>query len=225
VTEATKNRCVLLFGSFNGIYEEKVRRVLSELRECKYSGDVLLRIGGFPNVQNEGLKICHVPYAFKVAFLQEARERGYKEVLWLDTCMHPITDLETIFSKIKKRGYFYSFAGTLRDNEPKNLLESAQALGIGLEHYDKISHISSGILGVNMEDIKAQWLIDGWFEETKKVYPNITWFPEELSLSVVAWRLGLTADCWLGMIMCGENELGWLPAIRPTLQFYCEDVR
>jgi hypothetical protein len=225
VKETTKNRCILLFASFNGLYEEKIRRVLENLKVCGYSGDVLLRIGGFPNLQKGGLKMCHIPYAFKAAFFQEARERGYKEILWLDTCMHPLDHLEKIFAKIRNQGYFFSYAGVLQDNALKHLPKAAGALDIGSERYDQIFHVSSGILGLHMESGSSQALLDGWLAETEKIWPNVTWFPEELSLSVVAWRCNLRPDCWLGSVMCGENELKWLAPLRPALQFYCEDTR
>jgi len=61
-----------------------VRNLLSELGKCGYRGHLLLRIGGFPNVEKGGLKICHVPYAFKVAALLEARNLGFEEIFgWI----------------------------------------------------------------------------------------------------------------------------------------------
>ncbi len=223
--ETTNKRCIILYASFNGIYEQKVRRVLDELKRCGYSGDVLLRVGGFPNVEYGGLKICHAPYSFKVAFLQEAKNKGYKEILWIDTCMHPICNLESIFSKIQKEGYFFTYAGKLRENEPGNLIEAAKVLGISREDYDVIFHAHSSVLGLNMDHPKAQALLEGWYQETERVLPNVTWFPEELSLSVVAWKLGLKPHSWFGNVVCGENEIEWLLPMRPTLQFYCDDRR
>lgn len=223
--EELNKRCILLYASFNSIYEQKLRRVLDELKSCGYSGDILVRIGGFPNVSNGGLKICHVPYSFKLAFLQEAKNRGYKEVLWIDTCMHPMCNLENIFSKIQKDGYFFTYAGKLRENMPGHLLEAAHFLGIDFEDYDTIYHFCSGILGLNMDHPKTIQLLDAWYSETVKVYPNVTWFSEELSLSVVAWRLALKPKCWVGKIMCGENEIEWILPMRRTLQFYCDDRR
>ncbi|OGN64302.1 MAG: hypothetical protein A3E80_05590 [Chlamydiae bacterium RIFCSPHIGHO2_12_FULL_49_9] len=221
----TSRRCILLFGSYNGIYEKKVRKVLQELKEADYSGDVLMRIGGFPNLENGSLKISYVPYSFKVAFLQEAKNKGYKEVLWIDTCMHPLTNLETIFSKIKRRGYFFTYAGTLQENAPNHIPEAAKALDISTNHYPFITHAHSSIIGLSMDNQKAVEFLDSWYAETENLFPNVNWFPEELSLSVVAWRLGLKADCWFGMVVCGDNELGFLKDTRPTLQFYCENVR
>lgn len=223
--EITKNRCILIFGSFNGLYPKKARRLLEELKLCGYSGDVLIRIGGFPNTQNGALKICHAPNSFKVAFFQEARTLGYKEALWVDTSMHPLSSLEKIFTKLRLCGYYFTYAGTLQDNETGHLASAAKALYIDPSQYDLITHAHSSIVGICMDHPKGRRLLDAWFAETARVHPNVTWFPEELSLSVVAWRLNLQADGWFGSLVCGDRELSFLLPIRPTLQFYCEDAR
>lgn len=225
VDAKSENRCIVLFGSYNGIYPEKARNLLSELAKCGYRGHVLLRIGGFPNVANGGLKICHVPYAFKVAALLEAQQLGYEEILWLDTAMHPITNLEMIFNAIKEKGFFFTSVGFLSDNQGTHLPEAAAALGITSDRYKQIPHISSSMIGLNMKNSKAVQLLKKWFAETENVYPCITCWPEELSLSVIAWRLRCQPYGWFGNCVCGEHELG-LPQVRlRPLQFYIDARR
>lgn len=224
IDENSKDRCILLYSSYNGIYPEKARKILHELELSGYSGHVLLRIGGFPNTPNGGLKICHVPYAFKVAFLCEARSLGYKEVLWLDTAIHPLTDLTTVFAEIKQKGYFFTSIGSLQDNCPSHFYTAAKSLNILTEFYDQIPHISSSVIGLNMENSQAIQFLEGWLKETKRFYPNITCFPEELSLAVVAWRVKCRPMTWFGNIVCLEHEVGHLEN-RPTIQFYLDGLR
>ncbi len=112
--EQTNHRCVLIFASYNERdlpYPEYARNIIKELSLVGYSGHVLMRIGGFPNLSQGSLKYCYVPYAFKVAFFQEARSLGYKEILWVDCAMHPLRDLENIFFKIKNTGCFFISPG------------------------------------------------------------------------------------------------------------------
>lgn len=225
ITQNSKNRCILLFASFNGAYALKARCLLSELEEQGYSGHVLLRIGGFPNTQNGGLKICHVPYSFKLAFLQEAKALGYKEVLWLDLALHPLTNLEMIFAEIKKRGVFFTNVGSLQDNAPSHRPEAAATMGISTDLYPQIPHLSSSMIGLNMESKEAHLLLEHWYRETEKVYSSISWFPEELSLSIVAWWLNCKPFSWFGQIACLENEVNWLPMQRPTIQVYLDGRR
>ena len=221
----SENRCIVLYGSYNGIYPEKARNLLSELRKCGYRGHVLLRIGGFPNISNGGLKICHVPYAFKIAALQEAERYGYEQILWLDTALHPITNLEMIFNTIQEKGFFFTSVGFLSDNRKTHLVQAAFSLGITTDHYDKIPHISSSILGLNMKNLQAVQLLKNWVVEAENVYPFITCWPEELSLSVIAWRLGCQPIGWFGNYVCIEHEFGTLQVRLRPLQFYIDARR
>ncbi len=224
ITELTERRCIVLFSSANGIYPTKLKKLLKEIEDCGFSGHVLVRIGGFPNTEFGGMKICHVPYSFKVAFLQEAKRLGFKEILWIDLAIHPLNDFETVFSEIQSKGYFFTNVGTLWDNSPTHLPNAAKVLNINPDQYSQIPHISSSMIGLNMENMQAIELLETWYRETEKVYPYITWWPEELSLSVIAWRLGCKPFIRFGNWVCGESEQFQLEN-RPTIQFYIDALR
>ncbi len=221
----TNRRCILLYASSNGIYPQKARNILSELEKAGYSGNVLVQIGGFPNTEFGGIKLCHVPYAFKVAFLREAQLLGYKEILWLDTAIHPLTNLEMVFEQIANKGWFLTSVSSLTGNASAHYPNAAQSLGITRDLYDEIPHISSAIIGLNMENHQAVRLLEDWLKQTERVYPNINGFPEELSLSVTAWRAKCVPYSWFGTITCAQSELPWILQERPTLQFYLDAIR
>ena len=172
VTPATEKRCILLYSSSNGIYPLKAQIILGEIKNSGYSGHVLLRIGGFPNTANGGLKICHVPYSFKVAFLQEARLLGFKEILWVDLAIHPLFGFDTIFDEIEKKGYFFTAVGSLEQNNSSHLPAAAESLGIHPDLYPRIYHISSAILGLNMNHPKAIQLLEGWYRGDRERDPQ-----------------------------------------------------
>ncbi len=221
---SSMDRCIVLYGSSNGIYPKKARKLLAEIENSGYSGHVLLRIGGFPNTQFGGLEICHVPYSFKVAFLQEARLLGFKQVLWIDLAIHPLCGFETVFSEIERRGHFFTTVGSLQDNFPTHLPKAAEALNITQDLYVDIPHISSSMIGLNMEDSRAIQLLETWYNETGNLYSSMTWWPEELSLSVSAWRLGCEPLTWFGNLVCAESEQFQLET-RPNVQFYLDGLR
>lgn len=232
VTEETKDRCILLYGSHNGPYSSKVRTLLEELEQCGYSGHVLLRIGGFPNVSAGGLKLCHIPYSFKVAFLREATLLGYKKILWLDTALHPLTDLEGIFSQIEKRGYYFTETGMLSRNHEYHLEEASLSLDIPLQLHNQIPHISAALIGLNMDCPEVVQFLDSWYEVTERLTPNINWLPEELSLSVMAWRSNFAPSASFSNIICHQVNVFSLyfllqPEQRrfPDLQFYLDLIR
>lgn len=225
--EHTKQRCILVFASYNSAYADKAWQLMADIESCGYSGNVWMRIGGYPNLENDGIKICHVPYAFKVAFLKEAQLAGYKEVLWLDTAIHPLTDLETIFESIQLNGYYFTTVCTLKENHPFHLAIPSNAMGISTDLHNQIPHLSSGIIGLNMTNDKALKLLSDWHKETEKVIPCMNWFPEELSLSIVAWKLGIVPSHNFGDIVCSEREMieatPFLP--RAGLQFFLDELR
>lgn len=224
IKENSKRRCIVLYSSSNGIYPDKARKLLSEIENCGYSGHVLLRIGGFPNTQFGGLKICHVPYSFKVAFLKEAKLLGFKEILWIDLAIHPLSNFDYVFWQIELNGYFLTYVGSLQDNFSTHLPDAAKALHINTDLYPQIPHISTGMIGLNMEHEQARQLLDIWYRETEKVYPCMTWWPEELSLSVAAWRLECKPNLWFGDLVCLQSEQFQLEK-RPKVQFYIDSLR
>ncbi len=184
-------RCILLYSSYNTPYPNKVRRLLEELKNKGFEGDVLFRIGGFPYMQKEGIKLCHVPYAWKIAFFYEALELGYKKILWLDTSMHPLKNLNEVFALIDKHDYLMFSPGFYLDypfNLKEHLPEPIASLGVPLTLLDQIPHIGGAVIGFNVEKAKSIKILKEWMEETKKVNPCINWYPEELCLSVIAWK-------------------------------------
>ncbi len=224
VTDKTDKRCIVLYGSSNNTYRKKALRLLEEIESSGYSGHVLVRLGGFPNTQFGGLKICHVPYAFKVAFIEEARLLGYKQILWLDLAIHPLGGFEEVFLSIQENGHFFTNVGSLQDNYPTHLLKAAETLQITESLYPHIPHLSSSMIGINVENKQAFELLKMWYAETANVYPCMTWWPEELSLSVAAWRMGRKPLTWFGNVVCCQGEMYQLEN-RPSVQFYLDSSR
>lgn len=224
ITEKTKHRCILIYASGNGNYAQRARDLLKELKNVGYSGHVLLRIGGFPNIEHGGLKLCHIPYAFKLSFFNEAKRLHFKEVLWLDLAIHPLTDLDMIFSEIQRNGYFLLRISSLLENREKHLLSAAESIGISYDEYSNISHISSSILGLNMTSSKAIHLLNQWEEYTTQITPCLTWHPDDLPLSIACHKTQCLPFSWYGKIVCAHDEVNWLPFERPSIQTYAERV-
>jgi hypothetical protein len=225
VSEETKDRCILLYASNNGIYPEKAKTLLEEIKDQEYKGHILLQIGGFPDTENEGLKLCHIPYAFKAAFLMHAKRLGYKQILWLDLAIHPIDGVEFFFEKIKEDGYFFTAVGSLQDNAPAHLPQAAESMHISTPLYPYIPHLSSAILGINTDHPNSNKLLNQWLDAIKTVSPCISWFPEELSLSIIAWRLGMNPSASFGDIVCSEEDRFRNPFQSPTIRTYLDNRR
>ncbi len=217
---ADPKKCILIFGSYNGCYPKKAEMLFKEIIELGFDGDILLRIGGFPNGD---LKLCYVPYAFKVAFLKEAALLGYEKILWLDTAIHPLVELDWIFEEME--GVFLTTVGMLHENHHRK--ETSEFLKVPPELHSQIPHMSAAIIGLNLASEEARCFLDEWLFETTRLFPNLSWFPEELCLSIVAWRNGIFPCENFGNLVCNEPEVLELFYFeqKPGLQFYLDLTR
>ena len=225
ITETSKNRCLILFASRNGQYEKRARELLKEIKDSEYSGHVLLRIGGFPNIERGGLKLSHIPYAFKVSMFREAQALNYHEVVWMDLNLHPLTHLEMIFSEVKRKGYFLLKISSLQENILKHQKKAAMSIGAKIENFPYIDHISSAIIGIDMTHQTAPELLELWENYTQNIHTSVTWHPDDLCLSVAAWDLQYQPFSWFGTLICSKDEIDWLPQERPTIQVFSERIR
>lgn len=160
VTEETKDRCILIYASYNAHYPQRARRLLQELKERGYSGHVILRVGGFPNISNRGAKLCTIPYTFRLAFFHEALEMGFTKILYLDATLHPLNDLSTLFSDIDQYGYFscHMSKGWFDDC----FAGHAKFLGIPFEQKAQIPWVLGYATGLDFTNEKTRKLFEAW---------------------------------------------------------------
>ncbi|NNM43180.1 MAG: hypothetical protein HKM07_02430 [Chlamydiae bacterium] len=188
-----KSRCVVLYGSYNDSYPQSVKKVLEGLKKIQFSGHVILRIGGYPNLQFGGLKLCHIPYAWKVSAIMEAKNLGYKSIVWLDARMYPITNIDTIFKVTEYLGYFlFTNNTTLDDLLRENLVESEVLKALRVANPKAVNHILGDVIGINSEDAAASSFLTDWMNETEKVIPTLSLEPDEICLSALAYKHNLT---------------------------------
>lgn len=106
LTPETEKRCICIYATYNGVYPKKAYRLLKELEENGYSGNVLLRIGGFPNLANGGIKYSPFMAMWKMQFFHEALSMGFTQIVVWETSMNPLTDASYIFDCMEAAGYF-----------------------------------------------------------------------------------------------------------------------
>jgi len=192
VTEETKDRCILVFGSYNIPYPQKVYHILQELKECGYSGSVMIRIGGYPNLSHEGLKSSPFHGRWKLEFFKEARRMGYKKIIHLDTHVHPLCDLNLVFDVMDQNGgFFYGHGPWLNIN--KNFMDFAPYLKVPHKKMHEIHFISGCVLGLNFEDIRVVKLFDEWEERMRRVDEFYCIGLEEITFMALAWKYHLVA--------------------------------
>lgn len=164
----TKDRCILIYGSYNNSYPQSIYQILEELKEQGYSGTVMIRIGGYPNLAEGGLKSSPFFGRWKTEFFKEALGMGYKKIIHFDSHVHPLSDLSFIFQIMEKNGVFCLGHGPWL-NVNKNFIQFAGYLNIPLSQVEKVNFISGYVLGLNFSDPQIVRFFNEWEEKMRNI--------------------------------------------------------
>lgn len=193
VVEATKDRCILVYGSYNDPYPKNAFRILEALKKWGYSGTVMVRIGGFPNMIAEGIKSCPFHGRWKMEFIKEALRMGYKKIVHLDTHATPLNDLSLVFDILEIKGCFYLDCGPwLRING--NFAQFAEPLMIPPNEVENVNFIMGFAFGLNFHDKKISRLFQEWDDRMQKIDKFYCIGIDEMSFMALAWKYRLTGD-------------------------------
>lgn len=87
----------------NGLYQKKMKRLEESLRG-RTDADFL----GFTSYNDIGCESHSViPYKFKPYAIQKAISLGYDSILWCDSPIHAVKNLEPVFKHIEEHGYMF----------------------------------------------------------------------------------------------------------------------
>ncbi len=186
LTEKTKDRCILIYASYNHSYPRKLVRILEELKQCGYSGNVMVRIGGFPNLSEGGLKSCPF-FLWKQEFIKEALRNGFTKVVHLDTSMHPLTDMNSIFDAMETKGYYlmYSKMGSLQYLPTHAHVDHIK---FPPELSRQIPWLPGYIVGFNLSHAQGAKLFSDWDTALRKIDEFICLGWDEVVLTTLAWQ-------------------------------------
>lgn len=191
VTEETRDRCILVYGSYNDPYPKNAFRILEELQKWGYSGTVMIRIGGFPNMVAEGIKSSPFHGRWKVEFFKEALRMGYRKIVHLDTHATPLNDLSALFDTLERTGCFYIDCGPwLRINE--NFAQFAEPLMIPTDEVENVRFIIGCVVGLNFSNPKISRLFQEWDDRMQKIDEFYCIGVDEMSFMSLAWKYQLT---------------------------------
>ncbi len=191
--ENDKDFCIVTYASISNDNQrrEQIERLKKKLTKVGFVGHLLYRNGGWPDVEGGSLKLIHVPYAFKVCMIKEARALGYKKILWLDTSIVPMNNLNKIKKYIENTGYFFTHLKGL------NLYRYTSSKLT--DYYDlsdddnkvNIKPIAGGIVGINFNSETGRYLFDAWYDSAIALDPWLTSRPDQNVLAVLAFLMDL----------------------------------
>ena len=171
-----KDKCVICYAGHQSSWNERdyirgIHLMIKALEQTHFDGHFIYYIGGWPSLKKGRLKYIDVPFAFKPFLFEEARDLGYREVLWLDACCLPVKSLKPIFKHIRKKGLcFYSY-GSLQKWREFDLGYAYLMPFLNLSKKGRYEQISSQVIGLDLSDAKALCLLNEWIKAAERKIP------------------------------------------------------
>jgi hypothetical protein len=178
--------CIVLRSTFNKNYPQMARSLIQALEEIGFQGVVYYREGGIPNPTGREVRYAAVPYAFKIFTLLEAYQKGYKNLLWLDTAVYPSKNPNYLFRMIEKDELLVDWV----HRQKNGMLPKVQELlfeKAGLEK-PHLMHARGGIFGIKMDAPWVDSFLKDFYEMAELGIPFLSCFPEESVLSALFYK-------------------------------------
>lgn len=175
-----KRNCIVTYVSCKDVYIKHLNELINSLKTIGFNGHIIFRIGGWPDTEEGSLELFDVPYAFKIFSIMEAKRLGYKNCLWLDSCMRPLRKLDSIFEQIENKGiYFYEMIDAIEFPFDSHLKEyAAEALGITVREYRKMAHITTWAVGLDLTNEISLKLLYEWHQMAREKLGFLSVVPE-----------------------------------------------
>lgn len=167
--------CIVSFANEKGRYIQNLARLSESLRD-NFDGDFL----GFINESSLGCESHgENPYSFKIYAIQKAIDAGYENILYLDTSVFAIKNVNPIFEEIQTNGFIFQEAGHYLGVWANDL--TLNHFGISRDEAMNMLMIgNAGFLGLNIkseigltffkmwkESMEAGCFKGAWTNETK----------------------------------------------------------
>lgn len=189
-----KDQCIISYATYNESYAPLQKLLIKSLKRSPINGDILVRLGGWPDIEGGSLKLAHVPHSFKPAFFREAQRLGYKRVLWIDTGLVVEKDLQPIFDIIKKNGYFV----TEFPFSPRSQLYNEKVLNyfnISKKKMNKPPLCWTAIVGLDLTHPTGREILNRWYSAAEALDPFLNIVVDQTPFSFILYQLGLKSIC------------------------------
>jgi hypothetical protein len=195
-------RAIVSLATERGNYYQGIARLADSLKG-KFSGNFL----GFMGEESIGAeKHLDNPYSFKLAAINQARLMGYTSIMWLDSSVFAIRNVDHLFDIIECDGYLMQDSGNYLGNWCND--KSLSAFDVNRDQaMNYTMYGNAGLLGLNFLDPIALSFFDRWIIAMKMGLFKGAWDNSEHSESLdsrckghrhemavgslIAWQLGM----------------------------------
>ncbi len=152
-------RCVISLGIGRKAYIDCLIRLEESLKRSRFQGDFLVWSDELPAGSPTQLE---APMAFKGFCFNEARQRGYDEILWIDAPIVAIRPLDSLFGLMNRHGYI-----TFTNNHDQVLGQwcSDEVLARHLLSRDEameITEVPTSVIGFDLKTEVGNQFLNRW---------------------------------------------------------------
>ena len=150
------NKCIINVG-VDGWYKRGSERLEKSLKEYCPSIPRMIWSGFLPSTARPH-SISN--YGFKVHAFMQAFRQGHRQILWCDSSIYAIKNLDTIFEKIDKDGYYFVNNGyKLSQTATDKLLTKCDVLR---DDADLMPEITTCVFGFDLDNIDIMKVFENW---------------------------------------------------------------
>lgn len=158
--EAQK-KAVIINAALGGWYWKGQERLIKSLNLHGYAHDILTWTEEWPNDNYD--KSC--PYNVKASAFEEAINKGYEIIIWLDCSVWAINNPYSLLDVVNAEGYYfwssgYNCAQVCSDN-------CLNYFGVDRDLAESFGDCSTSMFGVNMSNPQGKEFIERWIKAAK----------------------------------------------------------
>ncbi len=210
---------IVSFANEHGNYLKGLERLGDSLKG-KFDGDFF----GFEGEESIGApRHEDDPYAFKVYAIDKLLAMGYTKILWLDSSVYAVCNVQQVFDEIAANGYIMQDAGHMVGNwcndSTLEYFGITRRLAMGMPMYG-----NAGMLGLDMENDTARDFFERWKQSMLSGCFKGSWLNHRHDMScgsIIANMLGMQyvrGDEWLQY--GGEDDA----ALNETIVFKAQGM-
>jgi hypothetical protein len=160
--------------------------IVKSLEEVGFHGHLYLFNGGFPNPTGTEMKYAGVPYCFKIFMMLEAKKKGFKNVIWIDSNCYAINNPQRLFDILEEHSTLFQNIKYGNNYDAMSFKQTIQLLNsITNTDIHQASYLMTIVFGLNLHSDIITKVIDEYYDMVKLGLPFLSIFPEEIVLSSI----------------------------------------
>ena len=186
------NNCIVCCTSFSHDHVKSDSRynasknIVKSLEEVGFNGHVYILNGGFPNPTGTEMKYIGVPYCFKIFMMLEAKQKGFNNVIWIDSNCYAINNPQPLFDILDIQHTLLMTNPYSNNYDAMSFRETIHLINtITNTDIHDANYIITVVFGLKLDSEIIMKIIDEYYDMVKLGLPFLSIFPEEIVLSSI----------------------------------------